>query len=300
MKRTSSHFTDLLSRLPQLILLTALLLLAGVGTSRLQAEVYEYDLNQNLDTAYFQVFGNTGGESYSRLTDEGLHIQFESAAQPSIETGIKARFPLEGDFTLTGTYEIKQLTKPDQGYGAGATLRLNEVSGFQAQLKRVWVHNRGNVFKSDWAFPPPPERSKPGSTSLDHKIKYLKTESQKGKIRLQRTGEEMIWFVSEGDTEEFQEMRKESFPTGRVYSFELMAESGRGSATVDFLWKHLTVETSAPLPDLTKPETTSAPSSRSPAGSNTSIEDLNWRMILLVISVLILVGSLVYLIVKKK
>lgn len=226
-------------KLPLRICLFSLLIIV-LNHAEISAESYQQKFDGQFDYQKLKLFGTDTPTNHCKLTDDGVRITFQSTKEKRIPvTGVITQFPFKGDFVATGTYEILDIPKPEEGFGAGVTMVIHEQSGKWASLQRVHHPRKGQIYVAHDAAP---SQDPASNEKYKHSVAQQKASSDTGKVRLERHGTTLKYFVADGEDQPFKEIRSIEFPDGEIRDLELATQTGKSPASIDILWKEFTLE----------------------------------------------------------
>jgi hypothetical protein len=174
----------------QMLLRLTTLVLLLVTTAVLRGAEYRWDFRTgHFDNLSLEPHGK-GAVNLLRPTERGLQISLP-VGKPSGFVGFAPRFKVRGDFEISLTFEIEQMTTPESGYGSGVSIYVTTESEGQpaANLGRMRRVGGKDVLSTFTANAVDGKRQ----TS----VKLFDTTADSGTLRIQRTGAEVIYLVSE-------------------------------------------------------------------------------------------------------
>jgi hypothetical protein len=214
-------------------------------------------------------------------------------------TGVAANFKIKGDFEITASYEILKAEIPTEGYGVGAILyvAIDPDAMHAVSLSRRHMPKGNQIFMADRMIP---KDGKP-----DHHIRERPAKSEKGKLRIKRTGAMVSFYFAEGDGADFLPIYQDAkakktdveFGAGEIRYFQIGGDAGDSEAALDLRLLDLTVHAEA-LPGYeAAPTKGEAPSPARPPGSPPpppvgSTGSTNWTLIGGGIGAIVLVAAL--------
>jgi hypothetical protein len=127
---------------------------------------------------------------------EGLRITLPGTRRASQPIALVTKFNLDGDFEITGTFELISADQPTKGYGVGVSLSIASDAGREkfAWVSRMMRPGKGSIYASE---------------NWDKSIKdsyrfYTKPSEVKiGQLRLVRAGAKLLCLASDGPGKEF-------------------------------------------------------------------------------------------------
>jgi serine/threonine protein kinase len=132
-----------------------------------------------------------------RFERSGVRITMAPENRVPRPTGIVANFKVQGDFEITGTYEILKADRPKTGYGVGVSMyaAINPDDNDAVSLARRVMTSGKTMFLSD--------RMQPPNEPPPHKTNTLASRTTTGELRLKRVGAQILFLVREGDDRQF-------------------------------------------------------------------------------------------------
>lgn len=154
-------------------------------------------------------------------TDRGLLIKFPGDKQVPPQLGVATIFKVAGDFEITAEYDLVEVEHPEKGYGAGVVLRLYKPGGHYSRTHFSHFKKRAgkNAFTANvWS-------NTNGGVKQD--AKEYPAETDRGQIRLVRSGSTLTYLVADAGGEEFREVRTvDDFGTEPLNAVELLGDTG--------------------------------------------------------------------------
>jgi DNA-directed RNA polymerase subunit RPC12/RpoP len=178
-----------------------------------------------------------------RWEAEGARITIVAGEGRVPTTGIAGNFRIKGDFEITASYEVLAAEKPTEGYGVGISLFVAidpEALDAVSLARRIGV--KGNVlFLSD--------RMKPSGGNPVHTVRTKQSKAPAGKLRIQRLGSMVRFFVAEGDDPEFVPIYQDGnakkidaeFGDADIRYFQVGGDAGNSQSALDLRLLDLTV-----------------------------------------------------------
>lgn len=153
--------------------------------------------------------------------------------------GVSPRFQIQGDFEIIASFEVPSWKDPESGYGMGPSLylRMHDEKESAAMIGRLLRPKHKHAFSTTL------------STTVDSKrnydVKLYDTKTNSGKLRLIREGSILKFFVSEGASKSFRELREVELGTADVELLRLGVQQSDIKTPVQVLWKDLIVKAEA-------------------------------------------------------
>ncbi len=170
------------------------------------------------------------GRDWDRLVRAeagGLRITLPAGPMAWPQTGITPRFPVSGDFDIIVSYEILDLERPKNDRGAGVMLWVLTKDNQGAAITRSHRIQEGNVHSLDLTF-------KEGG-ELRHDERFVSTSARSGKLRLQRSGDTLLYLAAEGADGDFSELRQEPFSSADLRAVLIAVDPGGSPTALDVL-----------------------------------------------------------------
>jgi hypothetical protein len=200
-----------------------LILWLGTGAATPAAE-FEKDFRDTpLDLQLFQLVGSTP-QQLLKPDVQGLRITLPANQDKMDPVGIAPRFPIQGDFEITTSFEIPKVTRPKSGYGIGVSLWISKASSAKdaASVGRFFKLD-GDFFVAVRSF-----------TTTEGKRAFrggkpVPTETTAGKLRLKRIGPILFFLAAPSDSAPFMELYKWDWGTEDLNIVRVAAEGGGNS-----------------------------------------------------------------------
>jgi hypothetical protein len=156
----------------------------------------------------------------------GLRITLAKTPRSNQPTGVRLMFSLEGDFEITGTYEVLSIDMPPGGGGAGVALNVVATNNYQkfARLGRFRQPDVGNAYQAECRI-----KGRPS----DRPFAAEPTEARSGQLRLIRDGAQLHYQVADGPAHVFREIYQAEFTDDPVEIVRLAANNNATPAGVD-------------------------------------------------------------------
>lgn len=183
-----------------------LVLAAAVGQATLKDEFF-FDLSQDLKTQPAMKLAGGNAEHFCRREPGGLRVTLPGDRKDTGPVGILTKLSVQGDFEITGTYEILSADEPVKGFGVGVSLWFRlDTPNFEAAsaanfFKKTKAGPFSQVLVGDRAWHDEEKKEKHHSTGQV-------TEVRKGRLRLSREGTTLRYLSADWPLEEFKEFFK--------------------------------------------------------------------------------------------
>src|SRR5262245_16650129 len=190
-------------------------LVMAAGTGQM-ADVIKHDFRGGnfVEGDVFTYFGgnakaNSLMRTYVRPAPEGMRFKLPGREQQIGMMGFTCKPALPGDFEITLGYEVLAIEVPVGGYGIGLSMwAVAETAARDiATIGRRNVPGKGEVIGTDRAFYTPEKKDM-------HDTKRFSTTDRRGKLRLTRTGSEVIYSARGENDVDYTELRREPYPQG--------------------------------------------------------------------------------------
>jgi hypothetical protein len=204
---------------------------AGQGEVKPKEFIQEFRL-LDANSEVFEAVGRKG-----QPDDQGWRITLPAGRGKLPPAGFLTRFSVRGDFEITYTYEILKADKPTEGYGAGVSLyaAINPKTNDAVSLSHRFKPDGKIIFLAD--------RMKTIDGELQHPFGFhvKPAASLVGKLRLQRIGSQILYFVADGADAELEKLGEHEFGKEDVQPILVEGSSGDSEAGLDFRLLTLTI-----------------------------------------------------------
>lgn len=231
----------------------------------------------------------------TRITPEagGARIRLRRGQGPGGD-GLSFAFKIQGDFDITVAYEILECERPDKGYGVGVNLyaALSPDTNDAVSLARRIMTDGNTAFLSD--------RMLPLNGKLTHVTKTRKASDPKGKLRLQRVGSRLRFYVADGAEASFTLLDDVAFGSGEVRYVSFGGNTGNGDAALDMRLLDLSVGAEK-LPGLVNSDTRTDGQQAVPNEAAEKPPAREWLMAIgIVLAIVLLTGAVVGLVIAQR
>ncbi|QDT98296.1 DUF1583 domain-containing protein [Gimesia aquarii] len=153
--------------------------------------------------------------------------------------GVSPRFQIQGDFEITASFEVPSWKDPESGYGMGPSLylRMHDEKESAVMIGRLLRPEHKHVFSTTL--------STTVASKRNYNVKLYDTKTNIGKLRLVRESSMLKFFVSEGASEPFRELREVELGTADVDLLRLGVQQSDIKTPVRVLWKDLSIKAEA-------------------------------------------------------
>lgn len=164
--------------------------------------------------------------------DDGLKISVKGGHEKPAAAGVLWPLRMRGDFELIVAYEELAISNTTPGRGAGISVAVVVPQGpgetTRGVLHRVFSNqSRQRHYLSERIV------EKSGSMQrAEHSTTAGVSSAKQARLRLARTGSELVFAISEVDETDFRELHRIEFPPGDTSGVEIIAHNGMGGASV--------------------------------------------------------------------
>jgi hypothetical protein len=217
-------------------------------SSHVEAEEFTYDFaTAEWEPLVFRAIG-TKATPPGKQTEGGMLLMAPDEKSKKTQVGYATRFAVKGDFEITVGYKLRQIARPEKGYGTGLMVKLfktdNERANFSRSMK---ADGEQKLSTAMWV------KKKDAWTPL---VERVPSEESSGELKLVRKNATLTFLVKEGDALEFKELRQVRFGPEPLKRIEIMADTGGDQQPVKVLLTKLTMNakemlhSAAPLPEV--------------------------------------------------
>ena len=162
------------------------------------------DMRQKgFNSKLFRLFGPNAG-TYTKIENEGFHIDLPTDKSPKKPVGFTLRCEVQGDFTLTVSYELLKpaVGMKDDTVCFGIYLKFNSSTRDSVYFRRVVGDRSKHLFSITHVITNEAgERGGKAKSTFPGNFAVLT-----GKLRMVRQGSALTLSASEGDSAAFQEL----------------------------------------------------------------------------------------------
>jgi len=230
-----------------------LLLVATDGSNTLGAE-YDVDFRGGkFDNQQLRLVGS-GAARLVRPGPSGLVIGIPRGAGMS-EIGFAPKCVVHGDFEITASYEIVEVSEPDGGYGVGPGIHIATASKAEhaATLSRLRRVKEGDVYGAHVAWF---AEGKTEARKREHRVRVFSTNADSGRLRLVRSGKTLEYLVADGGSETFRRLYQVPFADAKVELVRVALHRNGAQTPAVVLWKEFSLRaeriSGLPPPSLAK------------------------------------------------
>ncbi|NQT16928.1 MAG: DUF1583 domain-containing protein [Planctomycetes bacterium] len=174
--------------------------------------------------------GNLG--PYCKPELAGLRVTIPENADKNLNT-YDTKIVVKGDFEITAGFTFLDVPRPEQGFGAGPRISIEDSLGERAGVHRMHREREGHVFIA-YHSPAPEDGVR------EHLVQYADTEGDSGWLRLSREGTTLSYMAAERGSDHFTRFYESEFPND-VAKLQLVVQTGGSPTRVDVVWTHLDV-----------------------------------------------------------
>jgi hypothetical protein len=216
--------------------------LANAKDSREQVQI---DFRKGMPSSTLCRLVGNNPQNYIRADSSGLHVALPSGgAQPLPQTGFMVPMTLVGDFEITLAYEIAKRETPSTGYGCGAALFIQSDSpNREAATLAALESSKGELHYAANRH----TNGEDGKRIHARKNFPIPFKSQKGYLRLSRSGTGLSFAASVGREDEIQELRNAEFGAEPVTTLRVVADPGGSTAAIEIVFSELHIIKSGKL-----------------------------------------------------
>jgi hypothetical protein len=197
----------------------------------------------------FELLGAGAAENVKYEAD-GVRITLPAGKirQP---TGVATTFGVSGDFDVSVRYEVLREPEPadagtpNTGTRISLTVKTDAVS--EAAIRRK-VTPKDPVHILAWRTMRPA-----GEAKSQPKGGIFPVTQKKGRLRLERKGAEVTYYLAEGDDKEFKSLTTFTFVADDVRAVQLFGETSSPKAALEVRFTDLHIAAKAPVPKSAAP-----------------------------------------------
>ncbi len=213
------------------------LFLASLGQVDMDKEFYQ-DFRRGSAVHHALTPFGPNRETAMQADAKGLRITLPAKRRDTAPVGLSPKFRILGDFEITVAYEIVSADEPPSGQGAGLkiwgrirsdddqTMTLAHL--IRTKPQSTGYQKDGSAVKHEVRNEFVATVSRQGSDpkgDRDFENKSLPAETRAGRLRLMRTGSELIFLAAEGENGDFQELLRASVSTDAMTALRLSANT---------------------------------------------------------------------------
>jgi serine/threonine protein kinase/predicted RNA-binding Zn-ribbon protein involved in translation (DUF1610 family) len=157
----------------------------------------------------------------------GVRVTLSGGDGDRPSSGLATDATIHGDFEITGSFEILKADRPSTGYGVGVGLYAAVDAGTNdsVSLARRLMPDGTTWFFSD--------RMTPTKDDLQHQSKRVRSTANAGKLRLQRVGSRLRFFVAEEGQSDFVLVDDVEFSDEDIELVKFEASAGGSKSGLD-------------------------------------------------------------------
>lgn len=143
-------------------------------------------------------------DAWTKPEDGGLRIMLPKTFKSDQPVGVRLKFPVSGDFEITGAYQILSVDKPSSGPGVGIAFNLVDQNNYKkfARFGRFLSAQEGNTYVVECRLKDSPN---------DNNGKSEPTESRSGQLKMIREGSMLRYLVADEPANVFREIHHGEF-----------------------------------------------------------------------------------------
>lgn len=207
-----------------------------VWTPQVFGESYHVDLRDGFDAQVFTLFGGSDPSEYCSPSAEGLRVVFSANKAEVASAGAAGKLVLQGDFSITAAFQIREIAVPGGGNGAGLSMAIADAKGQVASLQCVVQPDGVRRLVAHWGV-------HTGASELKHEVRMLPTTAENGTLRITRRSGEIRYAVLLKGSKEYKEIHRTVFSRDEIVCIHLAAQSGEWwPCMVDVTWEGAVVK----------------------------------------------------------
>jgi serine/threonine protein kinase/predicted RNA-binding Zn-ribbon protein involved in translation (DUF1610 family) len=162
-----------------------------------------------------------------RCERAGVRVTLSAGDEVRWSSGLATDATIHGDFEITGSFEILKADRPQTGYGVGVGLyaAVDRDTNDSVSLARRLMSDGTTRFVSD--------RMTPTKDGLHHQSKWVRSTANAGKLRLQRVGSRLRFFVADQGQSDFVLVDDVEFSNEDIELFKFEASAGGSKSGLD-------------------------------------------------------------------
>jgi hypothetical protein len=214
-----------------------LVVLLALCSTPARAEEIAYDFRgQPYDGQQFRPTGSNHGKVV-QSEPRGLRITLPADHVNKQPVGLALATGVRGDFEITMDFEILQVDTPTAGYGAGVSIYIASVAPTQdaATIARIVRPDGAQIYNFHHA-------TTPADGKRQHRSEFLHTQVPFNKLRLVRTGTNLIYQFAQGDSNVFQDAHEVELGTEDLETVRFAADNGGSPTLVDVRIKAVNIK----------------------------------------------------------
>ncbi len=202
----------------------------GVVTSDVAADEFsESFTGSHYNQAAFGVVGN--GKC---LVPEDAGLRITISPPDTENSGLRLPQQLIGDFVITASVSMVEVSKPTSGHGTGITILLEDGVNRGASLQRVVMTDGRQVYVT--------HNYVVTEGKHDHKADIKVTEATSAILQLERKGATLNYRVSEDAGKSFVELHSVNFTTNSIAVTQIYGQTGGAANPLSVRLESLTVK----------------------------------------------------------
>jgi len=183
-------------------------------------------------------FNDAEAEQYIKATPDGLLVSVP-AGKPREEAGIVPKLTVRGDFEITASFEIRELARPDAGYGVGPQIWVSAAGKEEeaVSLSRRLRVKEGDGYTVHRAF----FKEGADGRKREQTARMYATKARAGQLRLVRFGDVLRYLVVDAENKEFRQLGQIHFSTADIKMIDIALKLQGASTAATILWQDFTI-----------------------------------------------------------
>ncbi|MFH1922486.1 MAG: DUF1583 domain-containing protein, partial [Planctomycetota bacterium] len=190
------------------------------------------DFPEQFKLEHSQLMARGGLGRYCTPELAGLRVTIPENTDGGYNT-YDSKIVVKGDFEITAGFTILDLPRPEQGFGAGQRISIEDSRGERAAVQRLNREREGHVFV---AYHGPIQED----GTREHIVEMVATGGNSGWLRLKREGSTLSYLAAEAGSDHFTRFYESEFPND-VAKLQLVVQTGGSPTGVDVVWTSLDV-----------------------------------------------------------
>ncbi|MFH1269358.1 MAG: DUF1583 domain-containing protein, partial [Planctomycetota bacterium] len=205
---------------------------AGRAGGTLMEARLTLDFPEQFKLEHSQLMARGGLGRYCTPELAGLRVTIPENTDGGYNT-YDSKIVVKGDFEITAAFTILDLPRPEQGFGAGQRISIEDSRGERAAVQRLNREREGHVFV---AYHSPIREN----GTREHLVEMIETGATSGWLRLEREGTTLRYLAAEAGGDHFTTFYESEFPDD-VAKLQLIVQTGGSPTGVDVVWTSLDV-----------------------------------------------------------
>jgi hypothetical protein len=195
--------------------------------------IYEQNFKNGIFHPRWFGLDSAGGTTAQVLPDpRGLRVTIEKGLAPTVRLG--TRFRLRGDFEITASYEIISPMKAPPGAYFGPEIHI-KPDGDWAKFASIanYVRADGSTYVVAHGH------KEDGKDRFESRT--MSTKARSGRFRLVRAGDNLKYFVADGEDGKFRQLFQTEFGSQDIEMVRLEVIRDKTTEGCDIIWKDLAI-----------------------------------------------------------